>query len=296
MLQNPETRDLNSYTWGNIDFGKLGHSLALLDPKLDLRSNKARVDVNVSQIREPTKLDMLSEQSIKARRIICKFNNTFIIDSFGKVYVLGNTEKGCNGTGRKKDFIKNPELITAFGDEKIIDIDCGNSYCLALSETGKVFSWGLNNYGQLGNSPNHCEFQPKLIDHFEKPIKQISCGEYFSVAVDFEGKIYSWGRGDCGQLGHGNNSDLDKPKIIELNSNIVKASAGDTHTMMLNDKGEILITGNGRDGQIGRGNKIESSAKLRSSPLLLDFLKDNKIHIDDIKAGGNHCLASGHLI
>ncbi|KRX01033.1 Regulator of chromosome condensation 1/beta-lactamase-inhibitor protein II [Pseudocohnilembus persalinus] len=35
-------------------------------------------------------------------------------------------------------------------DEKIIDIQTGNNHILVLTSEGKVFSWGLNNFGQLG--------------------------------------------------------------------------------------------------------------------------------------------------
>lgn len=286
-------RELKRYTWGSIDYGKLGHSLKILEPEVELRSNSARSEINISQIRQPKRVDVLPN-GLKIKRVICRYNNTFLIDESGKVYVLGNTEKGSNGTGRLKGYIKEPTLVSGFDEERIAEIDCGNSFCVARSESGKVFSWGFNNYGQLGNSPNHCEFKPVKLDNFAQKVSQVTCGEYFSAALDTDGNAYTWGRGDSGQLGHGNSSDLDAPKRIDFPVKFSKISAGDTHLMLLGVNGEVFVTGNGRDGQIGRGDKIESSAKFRMQPMSLEFLKEQGIIIEDIRAGGNHCLGSGY--
>ena len=84
----------------------------------------------MSQIRQPKKVDVFPS-GFKTKKIICRYNNTFIIDQEGNVFVLGITEKGSNGTGRQRGYIKNPERMTGFNDEKISDIECGNSFCIA---------------------------------------------------------------------------------------------------------------------------------------------------------------------
>lgn len=265
-----------------------------MEPELVLRENSGRSDVNLSQIRQPKKTEVFPV-GFKAKKIICRFNNSYIIDTLGQVYVLGHTEKGSNGTGRVKGYIKLPQLITGFNGDPIDDIDCGNSFCLAKSSAGGVYAWGYNNYGQLGGSPNYCEFQPVPVDSVGQNITQISCGEYFSAALDKNGKAFTWGRGDFGQLGHNSKSDLVNPKKIEFPERIAKVSAGDSHLMILDDKGQVFVTGNGRDGQIGRGDKIESSAKFRMEPMHIDFLKAHGVVVQDIKAAGNHCIASGYV-
>lgn len=259
-----------------------------------LRENAGRSDINLSQVRQPKKMEVFPP-GFKAKKIVCRFNNTFVIDTAGKVYVLGHTEKGANGTGRVKGYIKSPQLVTGFNDEPIEDIDCGNSFCLATTRRGGLFAWGFNNYGQLGGSPNYCEFQPVQINELETNVKEISCGEYFSVALDKNGNAYSWGRGDQGQLGHNNKADLSTPKKIEFPGKIKKVSAGDTHLMLLDENGQVFVTGSGRDGQIGRGDKIESSAKFRTEPMHIDFFRSHGVVIEDISAGGNHCIASGYV-
>ena len=284
------------YTWGSVDYGKLGHSLDVLDPELDLRSNAARSDINVSRIQKPKLADEFTKKGIKARRITCRYNNTYVIDFEGRVWALGNTEKGANGTGLSKEFLKHPQMLETLKNEEVVDVDCGNSFCLALTKKGDVFSWGFNNYGQLGNSPNRNEYTPNKIESFEKPISQITCGEYFASALDNEGSVYTWGRGNSGQLGHGNNADLTVPKKIQVADKFTKISAGDMHLLLQTEKGEAYVVGNGRDGQIGRGDKIESSVMFRTTPMKLNFLESNGVLVDDIQSGGSHCLASGLLV
>lgn len=65
----------NAFTWGYVDHGKLGHSLEILNPEMDLRSISLRSDMD-SIIKVPTKVENI--QNVK--KIITKYKNTFLID------------------------------------------------------------------------------------------------------------------------------------------------------------------------------------------------------------------------
>jgi alpha-tubulin suppressor-like RCC1 family protein len=67
-------------------------------------------------------------------------------------------------------------------------ISAGDYHSLALTEDGKVFGWGSNNYGQL-NIPNNL---PRIVD--------IACGNYHSLALSEDGKVFAWGNNKFGQL------------------------------------------------------------------------------------------------
>ncbi len=230
---------------------------------------------------------------LKIKRIVCKYNNTFLIDEQGRCYVLGSVEKGTNGTGRKRTFIKVAESIDGLSNSNMQEISCGNSFCLARDINGRVFSWGLNNYGQLGESENHAEFTPNMINYLKtQKIEKIACGEYFALALNDKGKVYSWGIGNNGQLGHGNKSDVKVPKIINLDDTITDISCGDMHSVLLNKSGQVYVFGNGRDGQMGRGDEIESSASFRTTPMKVEFFEKHNLKVTHITAGGNHCVVT----
>ena len=55
----------------------------------------------------------------------------------------------------------NPESILL---KTIIKVACGYSHVLALSDEGEVYTWGSNNYGQLGNRTKTNKLMPSIIE------------------------------------------------------------------------------------------------------------------------------------
>ncbi|XP_021743802.1 protein RCC2 homolog [Chenopodium quinoa] len=90
------------------------------------------------------------------------------------------------------------------------------------------------------------------------------CVSCHCVALDVDGRCYTWGRNEKGQLGHGDTLQRDRPTVIsELSKHrIVKADAGRSHTVVMTDDGQSFAFGWNKHGQLGSGslrNEIESS-------------------------------------
>ncbi|KAM6544382.1 hypothetical protein CsatB_008829 [Cannabis sativa] len=90
------------------------------------------------------------------------------------------------------------------------------------------------------------------------------CASCHCVALDVEGRCYTWGRNEKGQLGHGDKIQRDRPTVVsELSKyKIVQASAGRSHTVVVTDDGQSLAFGWNKHGQLGTGsvrNEFESS-------------------------------------
>lgn len=65
--------------------------------------------------------------------------------------------------------------------------------------------------------------------------------------------VYSFGQGSSGQLGHGDEDDQTKPKLIiaELrNTRIVKISCGARHSAAISDNGILFTWGSNEDGGV----------------------------------------------
>lgn len=81
------------------------------------------------------------------------------------------------------------------------------------------------------------------------------------MALDSEGKVYSWGGGGSsknkGQLGHGNMKDISQPEEIKFfkDKRVTKIACGDYHTMIMTSEDEIYAFGEGTLGQLGTGGK-----------------------------------------
>ncbi|KAI8548913.1 hypothetical protein RHMOL_Rhmol07G0310700 [Rhododendron molle] len=90
------------------------------------------------------------------------------------------------------------------------------------------------------------------------------CGSSHCVALDVEGRCYTWGRNDKGQLGHGDRILRDGPSLVSelLGHNIIGAGAGRSHTLVVTKDGISLSFGCNKHGQLGSGslkNEVESS-------------------------------------
>ncbi|KAF2310071.1 hypothetical protein P3X46_020810 [Hevea brasiliensis] len=90
------------------------------------------------------------------------------------------------------------------------------------------------------------------------------CASCHCVALDVEGRCYTWGRNEKGQLGHGDTIQRDRPTIVsELSKyKIISAGSGRSHTAVATEDGQSLAFGWNKHGQLGSGsvrNEIESS-------------------------------------
>lgn len=149
---------------------------------------------------------------------------------------------------------------------RVISVDCGSSHSLALIRTDEgttfVVSWGRGEDGQLGHGDPDEKVVPHAIYQLIKAkISEIYCGAEYSVAVSREEmKIYTWGWGDFGRLGHSNCNDAFLPSPIEFLSGvkIKSVSCGDTHTLVITDDGKLLSFGRNQNGQLGIGTTDDS--------------------------------------
>ena len=114
-----------------------------------------------------------------------------------------------------------PLEIEHLRDKGIYQIAGGDGHTVAVDIKGNVYSWGASACGQLGlpsmkDLPTDIEgypYQPtpRLVDLLQTiQVVQIACGDAHTVALTNEGRLYSWGGGGCGQLGHPDTSSMPK--------------------------------------------------------------------------------------
>lgn len=62
--------------------------------------------------------------------------------------------------------------------------------------------------------PRNCD-KPRLIEALKsRRIRDIACGSSHSAALTSSGELYTWGLGEYGRLGHGDNATQLKPKMV----------------------------------------------------------------------------------
>lgn len=97
-----------------------------------------------------------------------------------------------------------------------------------------------------------------------------SCTACHSILVGKDGKVYTWGRNDRGQLGHGDTIRRDEPTEVEsLKSyDIVGGAVGRGHTLFLTSKGQVFACGDNKMGQLG----IASQSPTVLAPTRVNFI------------------------
>lgn len=151
-----------------------------------------------------------------------------ILKKNGEVFVIGSSSKGGLGLGDEVEVAK--ELTKLERLKNIRKVVAGSDFNVALDNDGKMWSWGLNNYGQLGNTSKIINTQPKLIYlPSGKKIADVSCGDNFCLAITSERDVLSWGCGTYGQLGQGNTQDLSTPKLLPITFKVKNISCGEAH-------------------------------------------------------------------
>lgn len=86
--------------------------------------------------------------------------------------------------------------------EGIIFVSAGARHFLALDQAGRVWAWGDNQAGQLGDGGTRASTTPRQVASL-RGIVGIAAGDWHSLAVDGTGRVWAWGSDSLGQLGGG---------------------------------------------------------------------------------------------
>lgn len=92
-------------------------------------------------------------------------------------------------------------------------------------------------------------------------VTAIDAGDDHSIALAADGRLWTWGQGTFGALGHDTTESQHTPQQVAAlrNSQIVSMAAGGHHTVALSFKGRVYTWGNNTYGQLGVGNCIDAS-------------------------------------
>ncbi|WP_270170223.1 RCC1 domain-containing protein [Paenibacillus sp. SYP-B4298] len=231
------------WSWGANDYGQLG-------------------DGTTIQRRSPVQVKGL----VSIVAVTASNNHTLALKSDGTVWSWGLNDSGQLGDGTTTFTRHTPVQVKGMGGTgyltDIVAIRTNNYHSVALKSDGTVWTWGKNNFGQLGNGTSSSYYAPVQVrGRFGigelTNIVSIAAGTYHTVALKVDGTVWSWGYNAYGQLGDGTETNSQTPVQVKWGrhplTSITALDAGDLFTVALDALGTVYSWGFGGFGRLGNG-------------------------------------------
>eukprot|EP01006_Ploeotia_vitrea_P008878 TRINITY_DN21084_c0_g1_i1.p1 TRINITY_DN21084_c0_g1~~TRINITY_DN21084_c0_g1_i1.p1 ORF type:complete len:443 (+),score=32.82 TRINITY_DN21084_c0_g1_i1:88-1329(+) len=110
-----------------------------------------------------------------------------------------------------------------------------------------VWTWGEDAHGRLGHvhGPQQQPVPTNVVQLQHLDVIAVSAGDFHTVALTAGGKVYSWGGGHSGQLGHGDCDSRATPTLVEFfdDKEIVAVNAGSVFTLAVSRSGHVWMCG-----------------------------------------------------
>jgi regulator of chromosome condensation len=210
-------------------------------------------------------------------------NSTVALTKRGEIYIWGDVRHGQRLSARVVSRLMQLRPLLVLSTAKFDKIVAGGFHYFARTTSGQWYTWGLNNWGQLGlgkskgqtapkeTADNHAEVESFYNKYFQsevvpvkfpipkgvKSIKTIAAGQHHSLMLDEDGNVYAWGRGEYGQIGNGKPEvgRIDTPHKVEffskLKDKVVHISCGDHFNHVVTESGKCYAWGYGDTGALG---------------------------------------------
>ena len=243
--------DDNAYCWGENMKGQLGNN--------STANSSVPVKVDTSGV--------LAGKTIK--QISTGHYHTCAVASDDKMYCWGENNNGELGNGSTVDS-RVPVAVNMTGvlaGKTIKQMSVGTYNTCVIASDDKVYCWGSNAYGQVGNNSLTDSNVPVAVNTTGvlagKTIKQISVGHHRACAIASDDKMYCWGNNMGGALGNGSTADSHIPVSVNMSGILAgkvirRISIGAFHTCVYATDNKIYCWGSNNYGQLGNNSTANS--------------------------------------
>jgi alpha-tubulin suppressor-like RCC1 family protein len=185
------------------------------------------------------------------------FGHTCVAMSDGLVYCFGANDYGQCGQPSETFSIYVPSPVPDLTGA--VFVGAGYYASCALDTSGRVYCWGDNSYGQLGDGTEEGESSTPLRVDGLPAIGQLAVGSNFVLAVSREGdEVWGWGDGSSGQLGLGETMLIETGtprRLLTSASATYEAFAGTNHACVIErpaaGRARLLCAGSNFYGELG---------------------------------------------
>ncbi|GFZ20639.1 regulator of chromosome condensation (RCC1) family with FYVE zinc finger domain-containing protein [Actinidia rufa] len=262
-------------SWGEESGGRLGHG----------------VD---SDVLHPKLIDTLSHTNIEL--VACGEYHSCAVTLSGDLYTWGDGHFGLLGHGNEVSHWVPKRLNGPLEGIHVSSISCGPWHTAVVTSSGQLFTFGDGTFGVLGHGDRRSVLKPREVESL-KGLRtvQASCGVWHTAAVIevivgnssssncSSGKLFTWGDGDKGRLGHGDKEAKLVPTCVAalVEPNFCQVACGHSLTVALTTSGHVYTMGSPVYGQLGN---LQTDGKL---PTRVEG-KLSRSFVEEIACGAYH--------
>ncbi|KAL2546770.1 Regulator of chromosome condensation (RCC1) family with FYVE zinc finger domain [Forsythia ovata] len=230
------------FSWGEEMGGRLGHG----------------VEVDVSH---PKLIETLGGMNVEM--VACGEYHTCAVTLSGDLYTWGDGTHYCGLLGHGSEASHwIPKKVGGLIDGLHVSfVSCGPWHTALITSADQLFTFGDGTFGALGHGNCSSTSIPQEVETL-KGLRtvRVACGVWHTAAVvevtskssnseesdgPLSGKLFTWGNGDKGRLGHGDNESRLVPECIDslVDVSFSQVACGNNLTVALTTSGRVYTMG-----------------------------------------------------
>ncbi len=152
-----------------------------------------------------------------------------------------------------------PRMVEGLVGVKVAQDAAGFSHTVICTSESRVWTFGCGGDGRLGHGGNAHEMVPRMVEGLVGvKVAQVAAGGSHTVICTTEGRVWTFGDGGHGQLGHG----VDADEMVQASNGfnqeglvgvVAQVATGNRHTVICTSEGRVWTFGDGIYGQLGHG-------------------------------------------
>ena len=127
-------------------------------------------------------------------------------------------------------------------------ISASNTHTAVIKEDGSLWTWGSNEFGQLGDGTTEDKLTPvKVMDD----VVSVFTRYIDTMAIKNDNSLWAWGDSNNGMIGAGATKNSNTP--VKIMDDVVSISASDIDIMVIKNDNSLWAWGQNRYGELGDG-------------------------------------------
>ncbi|KFI39445.1 regulator of chromosome condensation, RCC1 [Bifidobacterium actinocoloniiforme DSM 22766] len=207
------------------------------------------------------------------RQVSPGVDHTLAIGDNGTTYAWGANNSGQLGDNTTINQLSPVAVQMPAGVYQFTQVSAAAGHSIGIGDNGQAYSWGSNQFGQLGTSVINVGGSSAVPVQVQLPVgvstfKQATATADWSLAISDTGRIYTWGYNNDYELGNGTTTNQQLPAEPTLPAGITFTSVttSSDSAMSIASNGSIYAWGDNASGQLGTGSQTTPTRPIVVNP------------------------------